>query len=197
VPGAERPDDHPADVHARRADAAAHRPRPAVQLAHAGAGAGADAALGHRAAGRDARRLPAHLPRRPGATVADVEVEEERAGHVRHDAGSGRVPAALGLEPAHHAPDRLPAEPAAAAEHDTVDGADEVTGVQVVEADDVVGAAAQLDAGHGGCVAEHDGDAGEADGVGRVADADPRDLGDHAAPGFRLTSAAGIRPSAT
>src|SRR5438093_1335820 len=121
--------------------------------------------------------------------VADAGVEEQGARHVRDDRGArGEADAAL-LEPAHDAVDRLLAEPAAAAEDDAVDRRDEVAGVEVVETDDVVGAAAERDAARRGAVAQHDRDAGEADRVGRVTDADPRDVGDHA-PGLRLPSEA-------
>ena len=79
------------------------------------------------------------------------------------------------LEPAHHAVDRFLSEATAAAQHDAVDRADQVPRVQMVEPDDVVGAAAEGDAGHRRLIGEHDGDAGDSDGVGRVADADARD----------------------
>ena len=83
------------------------------------------------------------------------------------------------LEPAHDAVDRFLTEPAAAAEDDAVDRRDQVAGAEVVEADDVVGASAQFDTARRGAVAEHDRDAGEADRVRRVPDADPGDVGDH------------------
>ena len=90
----------------------------------------------------------------------------------------GEADAAL-LEPPHHAVDRLLAEPAAAAQDGAVDRRDEVAGVEVVEADDVVGAAAQRDAARRGAVAQDDRDAGEADRVCRVPDAESRDVCDH------------------
>ena len=113
---------------------------------------------------------------------------------MRHDRRAGREAAALGFEAAHHAPDRLAAEAAASAQHDAVYGRHEVTRIEIVEPDDVVGAAAQLGTGDGGTIAEHDGDAGEPVEIGRVADADPGDVGDQ---GLRLTSAARRRPAAT
>src|SRR5439155_18480129 len=165
--------------HARAADAAAHRAGDSVDLADARPGARADAALGHGA--RDGARggLVPHLARGAGATVADVEVEQEGARHVRDDGRAcGEADAAL-LEPPHHAVDRLLAEPAAAAQDGAVDRRDEVAGVEVVEADDVVGAAAQRDAARRGAVAQDDRDAGEADRVRRVPDAESRDVCDH------------------
>ena len=101
---------------------------------------------------------------------------------------------ALRLEPAHHAPDRLAAEATAAAEDDAVHIRYEVAGIEVIEPDDVVRAAPKLDAADRRAVAQHDGDAGEAGQIGRVADADARDVGDQ---GLRLTSAARSRPAAT
>src|SRR5207249_2086891 len=153
----ERADDDLAEPHARAADAAAHRAGDSVDLADARPGARADAALGHGA--RDGARggLVPHLARGAGATVADAAL----------------------LEPPHHAVDRLLAEPAAAAQDGAVDRRDEVAGVEVVEADDVVGAAAQRDAARRGAVAQDDRDAGEADRVCRVPDAESRDVSDH------------------
>jgi hypothetical protein len=54
-----------------------------------------------------------------------------------------------------------PPKAAAAAQHDAVHDADQVTGIEIVEADHVVGPAAQLDAGHPRAIAEHHADAGE------------------------------------
>src|SRR5436309_1330748 len=182
--------------HSERGERGGPGPGDAVDLADAGSGARADAALGHGARDGARGRVVPHLARGAGAAVADAEVEEEGARHVRDDRGArGEADAAL-LEPAHDAVDRLLAEPAAAAEDDAVDRRDEVAGVEVVETDDVVGAAAERDAARRGAGAQHDRDAGEADRVGRVTDADPRDVGDHA-PGLRLTSEARRRPDAT
>jgi len=113
---------------------------------------------------------------------------------VRHDGRARREAAALRLEPTHDTPDRLAAEAAASTEDDAVHGRHEVARIEVVEPDDVVRAAPQLDAADRGTVAQHDGDAGEAGQIGRVADANARDLGDQ---GLRLTSAARSRPAAT
>src|SRR3989454_6337705 len=168
----ERADDDLAEPHARAADAAAHRAGDSVDLADARPGARADAALGHGA--RDGARggLVPHLARGAGATVADAEVEQEGARHVRDDGRAcGEADAAL-LEPPHHAVDRLLAEPAAAAQDGAVDRRDEVAGVEVVEADDVVGAAAQRDAARRGAVAQDDREAGEADRGCRETDAE-------------------------
>ena len=144
------------------ADAAAHGPADAVHLADGGPGPGAHVALGDGAGRGAGGGLVAHLPRRPRTAVAEAEVEQERAGDVRHDGRARREAAALRLEPAHHAPDRLAAEATAAAEDDAVHGRDEVAGIEVVEPDDVVRAAPQLDAADRRAVAQHDGDAGEA-----------------------------------
>ena len=69
-----------------------------------------------------------------------------------------------------------------------------MAGIEVIEPDDVVRAAPELDAADRGAVTQHDGDAGEAVEIGRVADANARDVGDQ---GLRLTSAARSRPAAT
>ena len=100
---------------------------------------------------------------------------------MRHDRRPHREAPAARFEPAHHAPDRLAAEATAAAEHDAVHGRHEVAGVEIIESDDVVRAAAQLDAADRGTVTQHHRDAGEAREIGRVADANARDVGDHAA----------------
>jgi hypothetical protein len=69
-----------------------------------------------------------------------------------------------------------------------------VAGIEVVEPDDIVRAATQLGAADRGAIAQDDGDAGESRQIGRVTDADPRNVGDQ---GLRLTSAARSRPAAT
>src|SRR5262249_6065619 len=120
--------------------------------------------------------------------------EGEGAGAGGGAVGSRGEAAALRPEPAHHAPDRPAAEAAAAAEDDAVHGRHEVARIEVVEPDDVVRAASQLDAADRGAAAQHDGDAGEAGQIGCVADANARDVGDQ---GLRLTSAARSRPAAT
>src|SRR5439155_623289 len=76
---------------------------------------------------------------------ADAEVEQKGARYVRDDGRACCEADAALLEPAHDAVDRFLAEPAAAAEDDAVDRRDQVAGAEVVEADDVVGASAQLD----------------------------------------------------
>src|SRR5262249_22470407 len=73
-------------------------------------------------------------------------------------------------------------------------GRHEVAGVEVVEPDHVVRAAAQLDVGDSRAIAQHHGDAGETGEVGRVTDAYSGDVGDQ---GLRLTSTARSRPAAT
>src|SRR5439155_148477 len=184
-----------AESHARAADAAAHRAGESVDLADARPGACADAALGHGA--RDGARgsLVPQLARGARATVADAEVEQEGARHVRDDGRAcGEAGAAL-LEPPHDAVDRLLAEPAAAAQDGAVDRRDEVAGVEVVEADDVAGAAAERDAACCGAIAQDDRDAGEADRVRRVPDAEPRDVCDHFSGG-REAGAIGGWPEA-
>ena len=123
-------------------------------------------------------RLPAHLACGTDSAVAHVEIEQERARHVRHHRRSRRVALALALQPAQHAPDGLAAEAAAAAQHDAVHRADEVTRVEIVEADHVVGPAAQLGAGHRRPIAQHHADAREGGLIGGVADADAGDVGD-------------------
>jgi hypothetical protein len=69
-----------------------------------------------------------------------------------------------------------------------------MAGIEVVETDDVVRAPAKLGPTDRRAIAEYDGDAGEAREIGRVTDANPRDVGDQ---GLRLTSAARRRPAAT
>src|SRR5437870_4411483 len=141
----ERADDDLAEPHAHAADAAPHCARDPVNLAHARPGARADTPLGHGA--RDGARggLVPHLARRSCAAVADAEVEQKGARYVRDDGRACCEADAALLEPTHDAVDRFLTEPAAAAEDDAVNRRDQVAGAEVVEADDVVGASAQLD----------------------------------------------------
>src|SRR5439155_1510019 len=77
VDGDERADGRRAHAHARRADAAAHRAREHVELAHGRAGARAHVAFRHDATDGGLGRRVSHLARRTHAAVADREIEEE------------------------------------------------------------------------------------------------------------------------
>src|SRR5262249_35002257 len=133
-----------------------------------------------------------------------IQVEEKRTGHVWHRGGAHREPDSALLEVLEHAVDRFLAEAAAAGQNGAVHRPHEVAGRQVVQTHDIIGAAAQLDAGDGGLIAEDDRDSSEAGRVADVPDADAGDVGDHAEEGAlrgpagrRLTSAALRRPAET
>ena len=116
-------------------------PAPTLPSATGPGRAPAAARMAHRAIG----------PRAVGSPSA--EVVEDGAGHVgHHGLARGEADAAL-LEVAHHAPDRLEAEGAAAGQDDAVERGHEVTRVEELEAVHAGRPAADLDAAHRGRVA--------------------------------------------
>src|SRR5262249_10555819 len=116
------------------------------------------------------------------------------AGTMRTDGGAGREAAAARLEPAHDAPDCLAAEAAAATEDHALDGRDQMARIEIVQPDNVVRTAPELGAAHSRAVAQDHSDAGETGEIGRLTDANARDVGTQ---GLRLTPAARSRPAAT
>src|SRR5205814_6949216 len=129
----ERRDNHVARSLRPRSDAALHRVLHPGGFADGAARAGADRPFGdvgpRGVAG--ARRVvgggPARLP-------ATAEIEDDRGGYDRHDAGGtdGETAAAL-AQPAHHAVRRAEAVRRPAGEEDGMDALDQVAGVERVD----------------------------------------------------------------
>ena len=177
------------------AQAALHRARRAVDLAHGGAGAGSHIPLGHGTGRGGGRGAVAHGAVGARAVIARAQVVKDGAGHVRHDRLAGLEADAPLLEVLHHAPDGLEAEGAAAGQHDAVGGRHQVTRVEELKPVDARGPAPDLDATHGGPVGEQHRAAGEPGCVGDVAHADAGDHRRVLRAGARLTSALRARPS--
>src|SRR5437870_4914772 len=132
--------------------------------------------------------------RRPAVRLAsggEIEVEDHRGRHDRHDAGGPhRQTAPAFLEPAHHTIRRAETVGRATGEQDGVDAVDEVAGVQRVELAGSGGAAAHRAGGaHPTVRPEHHGASGRPLEVGPVPHGDASDGGEAGGSGRRHGSA--------
>ena len=184
IDGDERGHRDAADAERSGAEAAAHRPADAEQLADAGAGAGADVALGRRRARRGLAGGVAGGGVGADRGIADPEIEQDRRRHDRHRHRAavrllrpdGDADAAL-VEPAHHAAGGVEAEGAAAGEQDGVHLLDRVERRQQLGLARAGRGAADVDAADRAALGEDDGAAGRPARIGEVADREAGDGG--------------------
>jgi hypothetical protein len=159
-----------------RADAALHCAIAPAELADGCSCAGADVSLGHGSGrGGSGRAVPAVRARPDLRIASDTKVEEHRGRHDRH-AGHPRVePHAAFLEEPHHAGRRVEAERAPARQEDRVHLVDRVDRVEQIGLTRARRRSADVDAGDGAVLDQHDRAAGGAGGEGLVADLDAID----------------------